>query len=578
MGDWIIESRNQYTNASTNDAAVDGYITLEARDGDASEVDLSLRMVPVNTTGGTATELRRPSILRSGNHTFEYVGFGPGNYSTGLPSVQNRVLTDAETLLAQSQKEDGGIAFYSGLNSNGDLFIGNTRISAVTGEEASLDTPSLSIVGETANLRPVFDEIIVRDKITVENTQLTSVFKGSVEVNEDVVISKNLEAADLTIKGEASNNEATKKINVTLGVPSTASAANAGDFAFEGNVQAGQHLGYYWTGAAWAKFGLTDTGNLQITGGAASGSTWTDGAGDLVFKNGLGIDIQSTGTFNINSGATTLGGNLTVTGTSEFNGTVDVDANFAVRSGTTDKFTVASSTGNVVTEGGLTVNGFISLGSDANDTLTMNARVGSDLDPTGNGAKDLGQSDRRWKDLYLSGTATATTFSGNLTGNVTANSGTSTFNNITVNGLVTGNISGNSGTATQLATARNIGGVSFNGTADIDLPGVNTAGNQNTSGTATQADNINIDEKNDNVNYQVTFSTLNNAGYNRQYIDSDNSHLVWNPATATLSGLNISGSTITGTFGNANQNAYGTRTVSTGNPVGGSDGDIWYKY
>ena len=45
MGDWIIESRNQYTNASTSDAAVDGYITLEARDGDASEVDLALRMV-----------------------------------------------------------------------------------------------------------------------------------------------------------------------------------------------------------------------------------------------------------------------------------------------------------------------------------------------------------------------------------------------------------------------------------------------------------------------------------------------------------------------------------------------------
>ena len=74
------------------------------------------------------TELRRPSILRSGNHTFEYVGFGLGNYSTGLPSVQNRVLTDEETLLAQSQKENGGIAFYSGLNSNGDLFIGNTRL------------------------------------------------------------------------------------------------------------------------------------------------------------------------------------------------------------------------------------------------------------------------------------------------------------------------------------------------------------------------------------------------------------------------------------------------------------------
>jgi hypothetical protein len=130
-----------------------------------------------------------------------------------------------------------------------------------------------------------------------------------------------------------------------------------------------------------------------------------------------------------------------------------------------------------------------------------------------------------------------------------------------------------------LQTARTIGGVSFNGTANIDLPGVNTAGNQNTSGTAQNADNINIDETNANTQYQVTFSNYNNAGYNRQYIDSDNGQFNWNPATATLSGLNISASNIQGTtFGTASQNAYGTRTVSTGNPVGGSDGDIWYKY
>ena len=39
-----------------------------------------------------------------------------------------------------------------------------------------------------------------------------------------------------------------------------------------------------------------------------------------------------------------------------------------------------------------------------------------------------------------------------------------------------GSISGNAATATQLETARNIGGVSFDGTADINLPGVNTTG------------------------------------------------------------------------------------------------------
>lgn len=40
------------------------------------------------------------------------------------------------------------------------------------------------------------------------------------------------------------------------------------------------------------------------------------------------------------------------------------------------------------------------------------------------------------------------------------------------------------GSAASLTTARNIGGVSFNGTADINLPGVNQAGSQNTTGSA----------------------------------------------------------------------------------------------
>lgn len=40
------------------------------------------------------------------------------------------------------------------------------------------------------------------------------------------------------------------------------------------------------------------------------------------------------------------------------------------------------------------------------------------------------------------------------------------------------------GSATKLQTARTIGGVSFDGTANINLPGVNTGGNQNTTGSA----------------------------------------------------------------------------------------------
>ena len=51
-------------------------------------------------------------------------------------------------------------------------------------------------------------------------------------------------------------------------------------------------------------------------------------------------------------------------------------------------------------------------------------------------------------------------------------------------GTLNQDTTGNAATATALETARNIGGVSFDGTANINLPGVNTAGNQNTSGTS----------------------------------------------------------------------------------------------
>ena len=80
------------------------------------------------------------------------------------------------------------------------------------------------------------------------------------------------------------------------------------------------------------------------------------------------------------------------------------------------------------------------------------------------------------------GTTTADSFyelevqgNANITGFLTAT---------TLRGAVIGDVTGNASSATQLQTARNIGGVSFNGTAPINLPGVNIAGNQNTSGTA----------------------------------------------------------------------------------------------
>jgi hypothetical protein len=54
----------------------------------------------------------------------------------------------------------------------------------------------------------------------------------------------------------------------------------------------------------------------------------------------------------------------------------------------------------------------------------------------------------------------------------------------TFTGNVTGNVTGNADTSTKFAASVNIGNVAFDGSADIDLPGVNTTGDQDTSGQA----------------------------------------------------------------------------------------------
>jgi len=94
------------------------------------------------------------------------------------------------------------------------------------------------------------------------------------------------------------------------------------------------------------------TGNTVIEG-------TLNGKGDVDFDSALNVD-----------GNTTLVGTLTVTNTSEFNNTVDVDADFAVRTGAgVDKFTVASASGNVATDGTLVVQGQTTI----NDSLIVDA-------------------------------------------------------------------------------------------------------------------------------------------------------------------------------------------------------------
>ena len=64
-------------------------------------------------------------------------------------------------------------------------------------------------------------------------------------------------------------------------------------------------------------------------------------------------------------------------------------------------------------------------------------------------------------------------------------------------------------------------------------------------GTAARADLINVDEQSGNTNYQILFSDNQGANYQRPYIDTDSTKLLYNPSTNTLQSTNIIATTVT---------------------------------
>jgi hypothetical protein len=87
--------------------------------------------------------LYRPSILRASSHTWEYIGIGPGNYSTGFPNLQTRVLKAYEQFIVQGYENAGGFVASSGTNSAGDFYIGNQVIQAGGQSSTTLNVPKV---------------------------------------------------------------------------------------------------------------------------------------------------------------------------------------------------------------------------------------------------------------------------------------------------------------------------------------------------------------------------------------------------------------------------------------------------
>ena len=261
------------------------------------------------------------------------------------------------------------------------------------------------------------------------NNLKQSYFHGFVDVSGPVTV-RNNEKLDIL------DSSGTSKFSITSATVNVVDPANAAQ-SFATNKLA--HLKNL-SGDVQSNIDALEANTQHFT----SNTVKTTSAKTIELASGQKFVGDVTG----NSDTSTVLANPRLIGGVEFNGSADIN------------LPGVNSTGNQNTSGSAAT---VSNASQPNiSTLTALTAVGA------NGAT-----------ITNSGSET-------VAQNLTVN-GTTTVVNLSVTGTTSG--INDVDTAVKLATDRLIGGVSFNGTADINLPGVNVTGNQNTTGTSVSVTN-----------------------------------------------------------------------------------------
>jgi len=234
-------------------------------------------------------------------------------------------------------------------------------------------------------------------------------------------------------------------------------------------VQEGDGAGelYVMTTEGTITFGTTDITFSQISSAAiySAGTDLTLTGTEFSLNSSIAADTSgnaatATALATARSIGISLSGDVTGSGSASFDGTGNITitaSNMAVQANSVALGT--DTTGNYVQQGATSGNGISGSVNSEGGTFTVTSNATNANTPSTIVYRDA------------SGNFSAGTITAALSGNATTSS----------------SCSGNAATATTLATARTIGGVSFDGSANINLPGVNTAGNQNTSGNAATA-------------------------------------------------------------------------------------------
>ena len=333
-------------------------------------------------------------------------------------------MTEREDFLVQSQERSGGLVVYTGMNNNGDVFNGNTKTTASSGEIVSYDIPNPTVTGEDpSRLSVVYDEVTIKERLVVEGGNSRTVlsqfdgpvsFNKEVKINDQVTLTKpTVSNASFTLKIndiQESSSKTTgaliltggagigKNLNVGGNTGITGTLTVTDDATFNKNVtlvgsnSAATEYFKIQNGSSVDKFTVdSSSGNTIIVGTLNITSTLEVQSVTTISNNtdstalGAGALVVSAGGASINNqlrvgGAVNLGSTLTVTSATTLNNNVTlVGSNTAAteyfkiqNASAVDKFTVDSSSGNTSIVGTLTVTGDTTLNSTVTSTAIVN--------------------------------------------------------------------------------------------------------------------------------------------------------------------------------------------------------------
>ena len=458
------------TNVSTNlsVASSTGSRTIASSDGTNATIPVATTSVS-GVMSTTIFDAVTANTAKSTNatHTGEVTG-------SGSLTIANNVVDEANLKISNSPTNGYYLTAQSG-NSGGLTWAAIPTLNQNTTGSAATLTTARTIGGVSFNGSANINLPGVNTEGNQDTTgNAATATKIASITNSDIVTKTG--AQTLTNKTIAAS-QVTEISNITAA--EGAQIENIGTTT----ISAAQ---WGYLGAATGAITNTDVdvsvANLKtrLAGGFGSNAVTIGDSSDVVT---IGNDLVVTGDLTV-SGDTTTVNTATLTVEDPLIKLASGNTGDAVDTGFYSKYVESSTTkyAGVFRDVSATGNPFIFFdGNQAEPTTTVNT--------SGTGYA--------YADIWGGTIKASDGFTGNLTGDVT------------------GDVDGNASSASTLATARTIGGVSFNGSANINLPGVNSAGNQNTTGSAatlTTARTINGTSFNGSANITVTAAATTLTG------------------------------------------------------------------